>query len=108
MAVGWAEHLILIDSFLDVVVNTVGLWTFDVLFVRLVSEMNASFEMIHLDFLWAPFCVVWFCVDAARLVLFLFATVFVLFDSRFHPFILGTWGVYVVNLCCFCRDAESF
>ena len=43
---------------------------FDVLLVRLVCGVNASFEKIDLEFLWAPYCVVGFCVDAARLVLF--------------------------------------
>ena len=42
----------------------------DVLLVRLVYGLNVSFGMIDLEFLWAPYCVVGFCVDAARLVLF--------------------------------------
>ena len=76
--------------------------------MRLVCGVNASFEMIDLEFLWAPYCFVGFCVDAARLVLFFFARVFTLFDSHFRPFVLGTWGVYAVNLCRFCGDAGSF
>ena len=55
-----------------------------------------------------PYCFVGFCVDAARLVLFFFARVFALFDSCFCPFVLGTWGVYTVNLYHFCGDAGSF
>ena len=69
--------------------------------MRLVCGVNASFEMIDLEFLWAPYCFVGFCVDAARLVLFFFARVFAFYDSHFRPFVLGTWGVYAVNLCRF-------
>jgi len=44
------EHLILVDSFLDVVVNAAGLCEIDVLLVRLMCGVNVSFEMIGLVF----------------------------------------------------------
>ena len=44
------EHLISVDSFLDVVVNATGLWEITILLVRLVCGVNASFEVTGLVF----------------------------------------------------------
>jgi len=44
------EHLISVDSFVNVVVNVAGLWDTDVLLVRLVCGVNASFEVTGLVF----------------------------------------------------------